>query len=151
MFLWHCPGVTPTGRYPASCPMELGLSSARQRRTAIARPAWQGKCSQRLRRLQTLPEPAQRHQHVLRIALANPHAMRTRLEAVADAAAIDLGEDGAYYDGVTNARRAQVLQMELRAEQHFLGRISVAVPQLADGRFDPAQQLRRGQDVDVLV
>jgi len=29
MFLWHCPGVAPTGRYPASCPVELGLSSTR--------------------------------------------------------------------------------------------------------------------------
>ncbi len=27
-FLWHFPGVAPPGRYPASCPVELGLSSS---------------------------------------------------------------------------------------------------------------------------
>jgi len=27
-FLWHFPGIAPSGRYPASCPMEPGLSSA---------------------------------------------------------------------------------------------------------------------------
>jgi len=26
-FLWHFPGVAPTGRYPASCPVQPGLSS----------------------------------------------------------------------------------------------------------------------------
>jgi len=26
-FLWHFPGVTPSGRYPAPCPLEPGLSS----------------------------------------------------------------------------------------------------------------------------
>ena len=28
-FLWHFPGIAPSGRYPASCPVEPGLSSIR--------------------------------------------------------------------------------------------------------------------------
>ena len=30
-FLWHFPRVTPTGRYPASCPAKPGLSSGDKR------------------------------------------------------------------------------------------------------------------------
>ncbi len=33
LFLWPCPRVTPTGRYPALYPVESGLSSPRRRIT----------------------------------------------------------------------------------------------------------------------
>ena len=42
LFLWHSPRIAPPGRYPASCPVESGLSSTRVpegARAAVARPA----------------------------------------------------------------------------------------------------------------
>lgn len=38
-FLWRCPRVAPPGCYPASCPVEPGLSSPGQRPAATVCPA----------------------------------------------------------------------------------------------------------------
>jgi len=40
-FLWHFPGVSPAGSYPASCPVEPGLSSSELTAGVLARSSGQ--------------------------------------------------------------------------------------------------------------